>query len=1354
MSAMRQMQRGRAGRPAAFEADPRDSMARQMLSVASSNNWKYDPQTGQARDSTTELEALKNVFGNPNRTITTQVGDSVPVENDDYLDAFMGKSKHSEMLIERVILEKDMSLVSEVFPFERLEGIDKTMHRVKMNNHLLRSAPEETGPHLVTHQQSSSTISLDRRNIGATQEKGFWRTSWGQEIWAAQLRQIGRAVKETAVLSAYTAVFGQQSEPEDPNEKYRVRHIDSTDMAKLIAEETSQFGALNKRCAEIVYENAQRIMSAREDGTPGNYALFPFGAQKYFEGPLFDRKFIETGHPIESADQAVNRIVGKSVYREARGLKVGDGQADLHLESQEVMIGNDFVMNDRGIENVKPSEYRTSMETVMVYDESSDRNVAVKKIDAFFYAGLGERNGESSIPSDDTNVVPLSKFGKVFFNRFSSMYEYFRKQDPDNYWLQTLLVKTPEVQAQFARMLLYTYMVQQNARTPNANSAANQQQLNRLVVQARMSNKGVQRMRAQATRTSKNRSRQNMGDIFDMDMDSSSDEEEDEEPEHESDSDEEQMRDSRSSGSDSERALKHAAGQSSWSESVRDGVMSFFGFLKSVEKKFPMHKLTKSYSDALQSMSSDDVHMDTATWEMMAKQLLEVDEWQSATSIVRLSSSRGSLVATPFEEEFVQLAQKPSTSQSVAQLRAASKMSPYWQSREQGAVRLKVLSVPGDFDSSTQQLMFPALSYTLSSAHLVLFSVEEDVLESLRASGGKVLIANTDAGSDLRDGLLQYSVTLSAIYQLVADSPHNDYAATLGSEIVKLVSRKVGASQSTKQMIEVSDYVKRQKLQPMVAQMWAKKAVLKISKLMYTVYHTKKGSKLDVSREARDILREVQACCDTSTGSSAPVDEDEDDSESGLGTSSRMRSHMGDRMALYARTALKTNNSTNAAPADLNSKIDLAKQIVQAQIAVEYPNPISRRDADYIFGDNQEAFEQLAVRLLGLGTSRDAVQKHLSTFSAAQKERLKDPSQTALAFKIFRVIAQNPLLSAQNIEIIVRPLAAAGAARDAQKREISDAFDGLNLINQDIRARTYARLQEFDAPAAAQAPAPGAQQAAATPAAMSSEELMDAMKLIEITDTHIFTWMMRHDVYVPIVFVVARPFVRLQVASAALLQSGGVLGKTYYANPMTEVGNDANTMMVFLHLAMYLKTGVEDPSKMILMRNILIQGYRAGNDTRWLDPLNSDHVDSFKSGKLMGSMIAFAEDTSFDARNKAIDITGEFHPSWHADDHQASGTRLTMARALGEHFGWKQAGPSMRSDLVPHLAQQREGRFNTFCLPCQCAYWNNTRGDWSRVFANAGHYGADGEYDGSGKVRNMQQTYYTPPAIAQTAIMV
>ena len=753
----RQMQRGRAGRPAAFEADSRDAMARQMLSVASSNNWKYDPQTGQARDSTTELEALKNVFGNPNRTITTSVGDSVPVENDDYLDAFMGKSKHTEQLIERVILAKDMSLVSEVFPFERIDnGMDKTFKRVKMNNHLLRSAPEETGPHLVTHQQSSSTISLDRRNIGATQEKGFWRTSWGQEIWSAQLRQIGRAVKETAVLSAYTAVFGQQSEPEDPNEKYRVRHIDSTDMSKLIAEETSQFGALNKRCAEIVYENAQRIMAAREDGTPGNYALFPFGAQKYFEGPLFDRKFIETGHPVESADQAVSRIVGKSSYREARGLKVGDGQPDLHLESQEVMLGNQFVMNNRGIENVKPSEYRTSMETVMVYDESSDRNVAVKKIDAFFYAGLGERPSESATQAGAPSSGDLTPFGKVFFNRYASMYDFFSKNDPENYWLQTLMAKPADVQAEFARILLYAYVKQDEDRTPNRAGAArpNAAEYNRLVMMARMSSGGISRMRAQARGQAHSRSRHNTGDIFsiNMDSDSSSDEEEEEE----SDSDETDMRDTQGAGSDSERGLQNTASQSSWSESVREGVMNFFSFLQSVERKFPTHKLTTSYSDALRSMGSEDVHIDTATWEMMARQLLEVDEWQSATSIVRQSASRGSLVATPFEEEFVQLAQKASNAQSVAQLRAASKTSPYWQSRDQGAVRLKVLSVPGDFDSSTQQLMFPALSYTLSSAHLVLFSVEEDVLESMRASSGKVAIANADAGSDLRDALLQY----------------------------------------------------------------------------------------------------------------------------------------------------------------------------------------------------------------------------------------------------------------------------------------------------------------------------------------------------------------------------------------------------------------------------------------------------------------------------------------------------------------------------------------------------------------------------------------------------------------------
>lgn len=281
---------------------------------------------------------------------------------------------------------------------------------------------------------------------------------------------------------------------------------------------------------------------------------------------------------------------------------------------------------------------------------------------------------------------------------------------------------------------------------------------------------------------------------------------------------------------------------------------------------------------------------------------------------------------------------------------------------------------------------------------------------------------------------------------------------------------------------------------------------------------------------------------------------------------------------------------------------------------------------------------------------------------------------------------------------------------------------------------------------------PGAATANGT-SLLSSREIIDAMKLIQIDSVDAMNWMMKNNMYVPITFVIARPWVRLQMGSAALMQSGGQLGKTFYANPMTEVGNDANTMMVFLHFAMYLKTGIEDADKMILMRNILIQGYKSGNDTRFLDPMDSDHVESFQSGILQGSMICFAEDAHFDVRTPAIDITGEFHPSWHANDAQAQGTRLLLARALGEHFMWKQAGPSVRSELLPRKEESRSGKPNTFCLPCQCAYWNNTRGDYSTVSANAGHYGPDAEYDGSGKVRNMQQTYYTPPQIMQSSIM-
>ena len=325
---------------------------------------------------------------------------------------------------------------------------------------------------------------------------------------------------------------------------------------------------------------------------------------------------------------------------------------------------------------------------------------------------------------------------------------------------------------------------------------------------------------------------------------------------------------------------------------------------------------------------------------------------------------------------------------------------------------------------------------------------------------------------------------------------------------------------------------------------------------MHTVYHTKKGVKLDVSREAKDILREVQACCDTSTGSSSPVREEDDEEDSELGVSSRMRMRTGDAMVSYARSALMVASNNNSVSSDeLSSKIDLARQLVQAQIAAEYSNPATRVGPDYIFGMYQEAFEQLALMLLREKFSRRDVEKHLKEFSAAQKQRLKDPAQTSLAFKVFRVISQNPTLPNTALALLAAPVAAAPADRDAQEKAIRDVFDGINLKTQEIRDKTSLRLQQFASPdpatAANQAQNAQAAPAAAAPANLSQQELVDAMKSIEITDVHIFNWMMRHDVHVPIVIVVARPFVRLQVASAALLQSGGVLGKTYYANPMT-----------------------------------------------------------------------------------------------------------------------------------------------------------------------------------------------------------
>jgi hypothetical protein len=1346
------LQRPTHSNPPTFEAEPRDNVGRQMLSVAPGSKWSYDPHTGKQIGAASELEALRRVFGNPNKTITTQVGDSVPVENDDYLDAFMGKSKFTEQMIERVITAKDMSLVSEVFPFMRMESaIDISFQTVTMNNHLMRNAPEETGPALVTHQTSSSTISLDPRNIGAQQEKGFWKTERGTMMWAAQLRQIGNATKETAVLSAYTAVFGGQDAPEDPNEKYRVRNIDGTNMSKLISEETSQFGALNKRGAEMVLENAQRVMRSRRDGSQGDYALFPFGSQKYFDGPLFDHKFIDTGRPVETSDQALDRLVGKSAYREARGIKQGEMQPDLHLESQVVQIGNYFVMNHTGIQNVRPENYRSSMESVKIYDESSDRNVLISKIEAWYYSGLAVRanpgygalNGRGNRPP----TAKLSKFGRIYFGRFKHYADFFNRNDPEQYWLKTLLSKSAATQLQFANV------VSQMLSIVNTQVAAGV--LARMPVRSQNgTGSGMRSGRKQkGSKKPQVFSSMRTGDPMDYAGSSSESESSDDdafasESDDAEDAANEYNQSQAQNSSASRGQMESTAAQSAWPLSVRKAALKFHDFLASIERKFPAHSLTKLYHDALKSMSSSDVHIDTVTWDLMSKQLLEIDEWQSASALVRNASSRSGLTATPFEEEFLNLSKTDagaSATQAMQRLRDASKMSPYWQPRDEGAVRLKVLAVPGDFDWSARPLLFPALSYTLSSQHLVLFCVEDDVLQKLRSSSGKVMIANSDAGSDLRDGLLQFSVALSAVYQLAADAAYNDYYSTFGAEIKKVVHRSLGSSSSSKAMVEASLYVKRQGLGPMYVQMWAAKVIQKIAAVLHKIYNTKKNARLDIDADAKDILMEVQACCSNESQQGVIADDDHDD-QSQDGTASRMsrsRQRMGALMHQETMELAKRSQIQNFAQIPQEST-----RIVNAYIQSKYPNPAERQGDKYLFAEHQEAFENGVQMLLAQGATVPQATKFVENLDKSQLANTAAGKQS-LVIKVFSQLYRPSLLDITELSKISA----------ATETGINEIIKQRTDKTETQRAASIQALQDFATSqqnaAQPQASASGAvATTSASNAVLSEQVILDALAALPIADLSILEWMMRNDVYVPIAFVCARPFVKLQMGTAALLHSGGRVGHTYYANPMTEVGNDAVTMMVFVHLRMYLKTGIENPDKMILLRNILTQNYQSGNDTQFFDPLDADDVESFTSGESDKSIIVFAEDPSFDSRVKAIDITGEFHPSWHANELQARGTKLLLARAMGENYRWIQSGASQRIDMQPHLAQERSGRPNTFCLPCQCGYWNDTRGDYSNVFTNAGHYGPDAEYDGSGKVRNMQQRYYTPPMSAQATLLL
>lgn len=1326
---------------------------------------QMDPETGIPYRRSDELQALREVFGNPRRKITTEPGESVPVENDDFLDAYGGRNQESEIMIQTVYTAEDMTPSTEALPIERRDGaITKEMTSLTFNDHLLRNAPEETAPHFVTHTTSSSTISLDRKDLGAKAEKGFWKTKRGQIIWAGQLRQIGNAIKATANLAVMVALTNSDNDY-DPQEKFRVRGEDGNDMMVQLAESRASFGCGQHR---LLMPNVQRhneLLAGRPGGRNANYIIMPAGMEMFCEGPLEENAYNVTGRPMPTPQQAVSRVFSGATLRYSKGTKMENDQPDYDPLLKKAYLGNAFAVNNTGLELIPPASFTTKKRSVKVYDERGDRRALVHLLDCLKFSGTVEHNNDAV----ETYALPtkFTKYGEIFFGRFKSIGAFLYHNDKDGYWIRTLLAKPRDVQIAFAKTLMDMWTSQRTGTPQRQDPTAG--------LFSRVFGSGKSGKRASHEDDDSSQDDEDMQDQVDDDEDQSS-----------------------GNGETTEAVIKGA----SWAtRGAKTAAMSFLKFLQSIDQKFDQlgpQRLQKVYDSAVRALSGDEsVHIDALNWDTMAKELLAVDVYASVTQIVQASPmlTRNDILATPFEDAYADMQKHAggmgAKDEIKQQLLQAANASPYWAPRGSGngRVSIKVLAVPGDYDATTRSLALPALSYSLSSTNLVLFAVDTDVIEQMRESQGKITIVNTDAGSDMRDALLQLSVTLSAVYHLVADAEHNDYMAQLGGEIKKIVAKGLlGNAKNTKPLLDACTYAKQQKLSALRMQTWAAKPIASIFALLSEVYTSKRGTRVDFDTHAERILSQVQECCKAGAASGGKrakahtedVEQDESDTEdndqasTGAGMRRSAQRAMGDQLRredIEVKRILRSVGSKDRSTAKAAQVQAKAKELVDSLILLNYPQPEMRvatpgangkRGNLYIFNAWQEAFQMLAAYyLLDPKNTLASATKKLQDFTKTQIQRLKASETQPEEYK--KMVAAFLFILSSRGDATVEDIESVASASDPQA-VIQQKLDLANTSSQAAFSETINRINALaapavNAPAAASTPKssqPGAQSGGPSPqqqqslALFNKSELQALVNSIRFSDARIMNFCLQNDIYFPIGFVCMRPRVCVTTGSAIMMQGGGETGHTYIANPMSELGHDATRMMVMLHFACYMKAAVERPEKMVLLRHVIIKSYHSGNDLRFYDPQDTEDVEDFRSGNGVEnkSIFCYPEDVNFKIDSTILDITGEFHPSMGADAEAARNTKLTMARAFGELWGFTAAGPSPSADQVRYAQTEAVMRGNTLCSQAQTEYWNEVRGDWTLSIAGQTLYGSDGEYDGSGRVRRGLQQYYTPPIAA------
>ena len=270
-------------------------------------------------------------------------GARLPHESYNLPEAYKGKSRHLEDVLDFMRREEDEFYTRDLLPWELTDDINVQWDIFRFNRTLADIEPEQGVPRLVTAETDSRTDRLIRRGLAFQLEHGFFTTERGRRHFMLNLEQITDAIHTTAYFGVMHALLTGKNHYKE----WRRRYDRNKRRHNLMRYEKNMWAILQKDLKGLYIMDAEIKHDMGLNNVTPNVLVLPSKASIYAHMvPSSETKYMERGpgaHEALASGSKMTTFRGSKVF-EAESFDVDFTNENVDLLTRDRMIGEYFVM--------------------------------------------------------------------------------------------------------------------------------------------------------------------------------------------------------------------------------------------------------------------------------------------------------------------------------------------------------------------------------------------------------------------------------------------------------------------------------------------------------------------------------------------------------------------------------------------------------------------------------------------------------------------------------------------------------------------------------------------------------------------------------------------------------------------------------------------------------------------------------------------------------------------------------------------------------------------------------------------------------------------------------------------------